>query len=141
MDFVEGVDPVDFDSSPLSNKDDSNSPKRLIGKNAIQSPCRGTAEPEMRGLYILQTMNNDGDLEVLKYASNLSQFRPEVYHTGPVQLALSIFKVRRQREIVFGPDVDVESSQRASYRQRSTTTTRGSLRYFEHLRHRTCLRA
>jgi len=48
---------------------------------------------EMRGLYILLTIDNDGGMEVLKYAARLYRHRPEVYHSKPVQLALDIFKV------------------------------------------------
>lgn len=91
-DTVQGNGPQDFDGSPLSN-DDSLSSKRLIGKHAVNHPTHGTAEPEMRGLYILLTIDNDGGMEVLKYAANLFQERPDVYHSKPVQLALSIYKV------------------------------------------------
>jgi hypothetical protein len=90
---VQGPTPIDYDGSPLSNTDEGEH-NRLIGMHAIHGPNHGTAEPEMRGLYILLTMGNDGGMEVLKYASRLYQEWPEVYHTRPVQLALSIFKVR-----------------------------------------------
>ena len=94
-DTVQGQSPVDFDGSALANEDDAaRVATRLIGKNSIDSPYHGTAEPEMRGLYILLTIDNDGGMEVLKYAARLFQERPEVYHTVPVQLALSIYKVR-----------------------------------------------
>lgn len=89
---VQGPNPVDYDGSPLTNVANSVE-ARLIGKHASRSPNHGTAEPEMRGLYILLTMGNDGGMEVLKYAARLFQERPEVYNTEPVQLALSIFKV------------------------------------------------
>jgi hypothetical protein len=88
-DTVQGPTPVDYDGSPLVNKDDAIN-DRLIGKHAAQSPHNGTTEPEMRGLYILLTIDNEGGIEVLKYAARLFQERPEVYHTDPVQLALSI---------------------------------------------------
>lgn len=90
-DVVQGNDPKDYDGSPITNADDSNTSKRLIGR--VNEPHRGTAEPEMRGLYILQTMNNDGGLEVRKFVANLSRNKPEVFHSFPVQLALRIFKV------------------------------------------------
>lgn len=90
---VHGQNPVDYDGSPLANDADAVD-ARLIGKHSVHSPHHGTAEPEMRGLYILLTIDNDGGMEVLKYAARLFQERPEVYQTDPVQLALSIYKVR-----------------------------------------------
>lgn len=95
-DFVMGVNPVDFNGSTLSNDPNTTSvANRLIGQHP-ESPSHGTAEPEMRGLYILLTMNNDGGMEVLKYASYLFSKRPEVYHSAPVQLALRIFKAKKE---------------------------------------------
>lgn len=91
--IVQGPVPVDYNGSSLNNTSEGEG-KRLLGMHAIQSPNHGTAEPEMRGLYILLTMGNDGGMEVLKYAARLYQELPEVYHAAPVQLALSIFKVR-----------------------------------------------
>ena len=44
---------------------------------------------------MLLTMNNEGGMEVLKYAAKLFAERPEIYHSKPVQLALEIFKVRK----------------------------------------------
>jgi hypothetical protein len=91
---VQGKDPLDFDGTPLNNAMDSSAiAKRLVGQELVNNPTRGTAEPEMRGLYILLTMNNDGGMEVLKYAAKLFQERPAIYHSQPVQLALSIYKV------------------------------------------------
>jgi hypothetical protein len=93
-DPVQGNDPVDFDGSPLNNA--ANGPlvrNRIIGSHNVNHPTHGTAEPEMRGLYILLTMNNDGGMEVLKYAAKLFQERPAVYYSTPVQLAWTIFKV------------------------------------------------
>jgi hypothetical protein len=93
-DVVQGNSPVDSDGTPLVN--DQNSPAlplRLINKDSASTPHHGTAEPEMRGLYILLTMNNDGGMEVLKYAARLFAERPEIYHGKPIQLALSIYKV------------------------------------------------
>lgn len=90
--IVMGANPVDFDGTPLKN-DADNVSKRLIGPQAVNSPAHGTAQPEMSGLYILMTMNNDGGMEVLKYASRLHSKRPEIYNSKPVQLALRIFKV------------------------------------------------
>lgn len=91
--IVQGTNPVDYDGQPLANAAPTTS-HRLIGNHIAQNPHHGTAEPEMRGLYILLTIDNDGGLEVNKYASRLFEERPEVYHTEPVQLALSVYKVR-----------------------------------------------
>jgi SAC3/GANP family len=87
--IVMGVDPVDFDGKLLRN-DEREVTKRIIGNTGVSN---GTAEPEMRALYILLTLENDGGMEVLKYAAKLSSERPEVFHSKPVQLALEIFKV------------------------------------------------
>lgn len=67
--------------------------KRIIGSNGAKSPSRGTAEPEMRGLYILLTLNNEGGMEVLKYSGRLCVQKPAIFYSKPVQLALSIFQV------------------------------------------------
>lgn len=92
--LVMGNNPTDFDGTPLKNDSASiNVSKRLIGPQAVNRPSHGAAEPEMRGLYILITINNDNGLEVQKYATHLLKNHPEVYHSRPVQLALSIFKV------------------------------------------------
>lgn len=94
MDSVQGKSPLEFDGTELNNIDSgSHVAQRIIGKHAVNNPAHGTAEPEMRGLYMLLTMNNEGGMEVLKYAAKLFQERPEVYHSIPVQLSLEIFKV------------------------------------------------
>lgn len=89
-DVVQGANPLDYNGSPLLNKPDGRS---MIGTATVQVPSRGTAEPEMRGLYILLTIDNDGGMEVLKYAARLFRDRRELYHSRPVQLALAIYKV------------------------------------------------
>ena len=89
--IVMGVPPIDFDGKSLVN-DERDISRRLIGN---ESPARGTAEPEMRAIYILLTLENDGGMEVLKYAAKLSSGKPEVFNSKPVQLALEIFKVRK----------------------------------------------
>lgn len=94
-DDVQGKPPLDFDGSELVNT--ASGPRllqRIIGKHAIDHDGRGTAEPEMRGIYMLLTMNNEGGMEVLKYAAKLFEERPNIYNSRPVQLALEIFKVR-----------------------------------------------
>ncbi len=96
-DIVMGKSPIDFDGSPLSNTANGDDvSKRLIGKYGTKSPTRGTAEPEMRGLYILLTMNNEGGMEVLKYSGRLCVQRPDVFYSRPVQLALSIFQSKKE---------------------------------------------
>lgn len=138
-DHVNGAPPVDYDGKPLANEGDPAMASRLVGKNAVNSPHHGTAEPEMRGLYILQTMNNDGGMEVRKYASQLSQERPEVFHTAPVQLAMSIFKVSRSPVLCgvsfFGMEFQLFAS-----RPRKTTTMHDSSRFFDRRQRPTCLR-
>ena len=89
---VQGQPPIDYDGTTMVN-DANHVANRLIGAHAVESLHHGTAEPEMRGLYILLTIDNDGGMEVNKYASRLYEERPEVYHTRPVQLALSVYKV------------------------------------------------
>ncbi len=92
--IVQGKAPLEFDGTDLNNSEqESQISNRIIGKHAVTHPARGTAEPEMRGLYMLLTMNNEGGMEVLKYAAKLFQERPEIYHSKLVQLALEIFKV------------------------------------------------
>ena len=54
----------------------------------------GMTEPEMRAHYILLTMDNDGGMKVLKYAGALCAENPTVYRSQPVQLALTVYKVR-----------------------------------------------
>ena len=90
-----GQGPVDYGGTTLKNTDDGSSTAslRIIGKS--NHPSRGTAEPEMRGLYILLTLNNDGGMEVLKYAASLYVNRPEIYNSRPVQLALSVFRAKK----------------------------------------------
>ena len=93
-DSVQGADPKDYDGRVLRNESGGGeAKKRLIGKHAIDSCNHGTAEAEMRGLYILLTINNDGGMEVLKYVARLFKERPSIYHSKPVQLAVKIYKV------------------------------------------------
>mmetsp|Transcript_1827 Transcript_1827/g.4769 ORF Transcript_1827/g.4769 Transcript_1827/m.4769 type:complete len:1347 (-) Transcript_1827:2062-6102(-) len=93
FDTVQGQSPVDYNGVPLNNAPDNPMiARRLIGDNNNKTRSRGTAEPEMRGLYMLMILENEGGMEVLKYAAKLFKERPAVYHSPPVQLALSIFK-------------------------------------------------
>lgn len=131
---VQGTNPVDYDGQPLSNASAANG--RLIGKHVADSPHHGTAEPEMRGLYILLTIDNDGGLEVNKYASRLFEERPEVYHTEPVQLALSVYKVRVlvRRRCNPWSHLHVECISMYFSRPRTTGITPNSFRYCVHRR-------
>jgi hypothetical protein len=87
---VMGNNPVDYNGQVLMNTCEAlHVSKRIIGSVC----CAGTAEPEMRGLYILLTMNNDGGMEVLKYAARLLRDRPKIFYSPPVQLALEVYKV------------------------------------------------
>jgi len=83
---VQGPSPKDYNGNKLYNNDE----KRSLW---VVTQGHGTAEPEMRGLYILLTMPNDGGMEVLKYVGSLCVKRPHVFHSKPVQLALAIFRV------------------------------------------------
>ena len=88
---VKGNNPVDYDNKPLMNAAETmNVSNRIVGNSNTVS---GTAEPEMRGLYILLTINNDGGMEVLKYAARLSRDRPNIFNSKPVQMALQVYKV------------------------------------------------
>jgi hypothetical protein len=91
---IQGADPIDYDGTALDNT--SNGAHRMIGSQTLDSPDHGTAEAEMRGLYILLTIDNDGGMEVLKYAGRLYSERPDVYHSAQVQLAMSVFMARRE---------------------------------------------
>lgn len=95
-DIVQGKSPVDYDGTELINFYEPGCGHRIIGKDGVHAPHHGTAEPEMRGLYILLTIDNDGGSEVLNYAARLFRERAEIYSSKPVQLALSIYKVRRR---------------------------------------------
>lgn len=88
---VQGNSPSDYDGAELNNS--LGSPLRLLGNEGIHQYHHGTAEPEMRGLYILLTIDNDGGMEVMRYAAHLSRERPEIFQSIPVQLALNIYKV------------------------------------------------
>ena len=88
---VQGETPRDYDGSEVVNREGSGT--RLVGKRGIQEFHHGTAEPEMRGLYILLTIDNDRGMEVMRYAANLSRKHPEIFVSKPVQLALRVYKV------------------------------------------------
>ena len=89
--IVMGKSPKDYNGESLMNASETVNPSNRIIGNATGGS--GTAEPEMRGLYILLTINNDGGMEVLKYAARLSRDRPEIFNSKPVQLAMQVYKV------------------------------------------------
>jgi len=91
FDFVQGPNPIDYDGVELKNNKILPT-TRFIGTGTA-TENNGTAEAEMRGLYILLTMHNDGGMEVLKYAASLAAKNPVVFQSKPVQLALSVFRV------------------------------------------------
>jgi len=97
FDIVQGVPPVDYDGTPLNNdKDKIRLSDRLIGAHTANGSKNTTAEPEMRGLYILLTLDNDNGMEVLSYAAELSRRRPEIFLSKPVQLAMEVFKAKHE---------------------------------------------
>jgi hypothetical protein len=101
FDTVQGQSPVDYNGQPLNNASDNPMvTQRLVGDNNNKTMARGTAEPEMRGIYMLLTMENEGGMEVLKYAAKLFKERPAVYHSPPVQIALTIFKTIKDMNYV-----------------------------------------
>jgi hypothetical protein len=80
-------------------------------------------------------------MEVLKYAAHLFQRRPEVYHALPVQLALSIYKVRI---LVTVGRIDADRTNKALSsltRPNGSTITPNSFLFFDLARLRTCSRA
>jgi hypothetical protein len=91
FDFVQGPNPIDYDGVELKNNKKLPT-TRFIG-TGTSAENNGTAEAEMRGLYILLTMHNDGGMEVLKYAASLAAKNPVVFQSKAVQLALSVFRV------------------------------------------------
>lgn len=93
-DTVQGSGPVDYNEKLLLN-DTSGLDQRVIGFVANH----GTSEAEMRGMYILLTIDNDGGMEVLKYAGQLFTERREMYESPQVQLAMNVYKVRYRKKM------------------------------------------
>ncbi|KAL7574910.1 hypothetical protein ACA910_010740 [Epithemia clementina (nom. ined.)] len=92
--IVQGRNPVDYDGTPLNNTADN---QLSLSRRAIGRPNHhGTAEEEMSGLYILLAIEIDGGMEVMRYVSHLSRARPHIYRSKLVQLALSIFKAKKE---------------------------------------------
>jgi hypothetical protein len=82
---VMGPSPIDYDGSPLINAPEFvQSYQRLIGVKDLS--VSATSEAEMRALYILLTANNDGGMEVIKYAGRLSVVRPDIFKSAPVKV-------------------------------------------------------
>jgi len=93
-----GPNPVDYDGTTLWNKSTNSSfgNKFIQGKIIPSSSKNGTSEAEMRGLYILLTLNNDGGMEVLKFVSRLSSEQPDIFNSQLVQLALKVYKAWKE---------------------------------------------
>jgi hypothetical protein len=82
-DIIMGISPIDFDGKALSNTAQSEDvARRIIGGNGLKSSSHGTAEPEMRGLYILLTLNNEGGMEVPEYATNILYHLNKLFATN-----------------------------------------------------------
>jgi len=85
---VMGPCPIDYDGNALVNSPESAQLHQLsIGFK--DKSLSGTSESEMRALYILLTANNDGGMEVIKYAGRLSVDRPDVFKSAPVKVCYS----------------------------------------------------
>lgn len=94
MDHPAGPNPVDMgvESRPPTPAELAT---RVIGNP--DSPNAGTCEAEMRSLYILLNLDNDGGLEVTKYAARM----PRAVFDGPeVQFALQVNIARRDNDYV-----------------------------------------
>ena len=84
--------PNPSDSSPPTPSDLSS---RKIGNPA--SSDAGTSEAEMRSLYILLNLDNEGGLEVTRYSARI----PSTVFAGPeVQFALEVCMARRAGNFV-----------------------------------------
>mmetsp|Transcript_16844 Transcript_16844/g.24925 ORF Transcript_16844/g.24925 Transcript_16844/m.24925 type:complete len:1444 (+) Transcript_16844:2-4333(+) len=90
----QGEMPKNYHSGQDLSNDESYIQYRMLGNP--NAPNDGTSEAEMRGLYILLTIDNDGGMEVLKYAAHLSRTKPDIYASAEVQLALTIFQTKQE---------------------------------------------
>lgn len=95
---VQGPDPVDYDGTPLRNNDTD-----IVVRIHPDTAAYTTCEAEFRGLYILLTIDIDGGMEVLKYASGLYKSKPDIYRSKQVQLALAVYKVKEACHFEHGP--------------------------------------
>ena len=87
---VMGPCPTDYNGSPMDNSPQfAQVHQRLIGFKDVTTSA--TSEPEMRALYILLTANNDGGMEVIKYAGRLSVERPDVSKSAPVKVRIESY--------------------------------------------------
>ena len=85
---VRGPTPVDYDGTVLEKSpSQTDVAKRIIGNE--DAPLAGTAESEMRALYILLIMNQS--LEVNTFLLALAKRTPKVFHSSPVQLAITVY--------------------------------------------------
>ena len=76
---VQGPTPVDYTGTPLTSPP---TPTLKIGNP--KAPHAATDERNMRALYMLMTMDNDGGMEVAKLAKRLDD---DVFDSGPVQVS------------------------------------------------------
>ena len=89
---ISGATPTDYNGGKIKVISDNNdAANRLLGNPnpSLVSNC-GTAEPEMRALYILLIMNQP--LEVNTYLVALCKRNPPVYDSRPVQLAMKVYQ-------------------------------------------------
>ena len=93
-DVVMGNNPVDYDGTVLDNSSNA-APSRIIGRHSENLIC-GTAEVEMRGLYILLFLSGNG-VDAIKFVSGL---RPEIGSSRLVQLALSAVQAKKENKYV-----------------------------------------
>ena len=92
--MVIGPSPKEYDGSDMNNSPDYAGGRCIGGEG--RSPL-GTDEAEMRSLYMLLTMDNDGGMEVMKYAARL---RSDIFNSDPVQFALEVFLARKANNYV-----------------------------------------
>jgi len=89
MDMPAGTTPTNYSGKILSKPLPQDVATRRIGN--IGSELHGTNEPEMRSLYMLLNLDNEGGMELTKYAAKLKQ---HIFDSPEVQFALSVFIAR-----------------------------------------------
>ena len=95
MDLPAGPTPVDYSGTVLSKPLPQEIATRKIGN--VSSDLHGTHEPEMRSLYMLLNLDNEGGMELTKYAAKLKQ---HIFDSAEVQFALKVFIARRNNNYV-----------------------------------------
>ncbi|GMI46322.1 hypothetical protein TrCOL_g9561 [Triparma columacea] len=89
MDMPAGPTPTDYSGTVLSKPRPQEIATRKIGN--VSSDLHGTNEPEMRMLYMLLNLDNEGGMELTKYAAKLKQ---GIFDSPEVQFALKVFIAR-----------------------------------------------